>query len=283
MIKPQVLILGPGGEKGLYELGALMYLNNNHLLDDVKIYAGVSVGAIISLLLVCDYTPSKIIAKALEIDFFRYFEHPDLELLLREKGLITHQPIRQILTELVEDKYGFVPTLGRLYELTGRELMAVATDMNQQRPVYLNYHTTPELNCIEAVIMSSSIPLIFTQIEWGKYLFVDGFLSNPYPVDYYDNKGNTILGIYIKTLPPEGKRLDQYVYMILSTMGNILQERITRSSSSSCHHLLIEIPFRYPIALNVDNNNNETLSRHKMILHGFRVAENFFAGPTDSN
>jgi len=55
MWKPDIVILGPGGIKGFLELGVLYALQNNNLLENVHTYVGVSVGSIISLLLVCGF------------------------------------------------------------------------------------------------------------------------------------------------------------------------------------------------------------------------------------
>ena len=49
---PEVIVIGPGGCKGFLELGALLYLEKEGYLRSVKTYAGVSVGAVISLLIV---------------------------------------------------------------------------------------------------------------------------------------------------------------------------------------------------------------------------------------
>ena len=56
------LVLSGGETKGLAQLGALHYFWENGQLDHQSIthYAGASVGSLISLLLVCGYTPFEI-------------------------------------------------------------------------------------------------------------------------------------------------------------------------------------------------------------------------------
>jgi predicted acylesterase/phospholipase RssA len=69
-VKPHVIILGPGGVKGFLQLGLLYILTQNNFLDDVHTYIGVSIGSIISLLVVCNYSIDEIISHAIHTDLF---------------------------------------------------------------------------------------------------------------------------------------------------------------------------------------------------------------------
>src|SRR6056297_3123288 len=68
---PELIVLGPGGVKGFLELGSLLVLEKWGWLDNVHTFVGVSVGAIISLLLICGYKVSEIIAEAADANIFQ--------------------------------------------------------------------------------------------------------------------------------------------------------------------------------------------------------------------
>src|SRR5665648_189955 len=71
--KPDIIVLGSGGVKGFLHLGALCALKEYHMLDHVKTYVGVSVGAIVALLCVIGYNISEIIVFANETSLFNDF------------------------------------------------------------------------------------------------------------------------------------------------------------------------------------------------------------------
>ncbi len=69
--QPTVVVIGPGGMKGLLELGFLARIQRSHVLDTVETYIGVSIGAIISILRIVGYTWKKIAEIGINFDLFR--------------------------------------------------------------------------------------------------------------------------------------------------------------------------------------------------------------------
>ena len=69
--KPRVLVLGPGGIKGFAILGCLALLEDNGLFNETDTYCGVSIGALICLLMVAGYEIREIIGKAALLDIFK--------------------------------------------------------------------------------------------------------------------------------------------------------------------------------------------------------------------
>ena len=64
----------------------------------------------------------------------------------------------------------------------------VATDFNTGEHVVIS-----EGNLVQALRMSSGIPLVFKPIEWNGKLLIDGGLSNPLPVDIAIQEGADII------------------------------------------------------------------------------------------
>src|SRR5258708_17418260 len=122
-----VLVLGPGGNKGLSEIGALEYCSITNKLRSLQVIAGVSVGAIIGLLLTCDYTVSDILTQALSTNLLDEKNLLNYTEILNQQGIFSQRSYKEKLERIIKDKLRFIPTLDQLYHATGKEFMAVTT------------------------------------------------------------------------------------------------------------------------------------------------------------
>src|SRR5688572_17633724 len=222
--KPRVIVIGPGGIKGLMILGFLSPLEQSGLLNKVDTYCGVSIGAIISLLMIVGYKIREIIGVASKIDIFKDASLLDVTNMINHKGLMSNEPARQKLIELVLAKLGTIPTLYELYMQTGKSLITTTLNATDELTEYMGPFTHPKTSCIDAVMYSMNIPFIHYQLidSRGK-TYVDGILGNPYPIDYFDNDQENILGIYIKTMYEDintGLTTSSYGYKLLEATIN---------------------------------------------------------------
>lgn len=257
---PRVLILGPGGAKGLKILGFLSPLEDSCLLDFVDTYCGVSVGSIIALLMICGYKIREIVGEAVKLDIFKEIAPVNLKSTIEYKGFISNEPVRKLLTQLVINKFGNVPTLHGLYMRTGKSFTAVTLNATDEACVMLNPFNNPDISCVDATMFSMNIPFIFYQLVYHGKTYVDGALANPYPIDYFDNNNTNILGIYIKTiynnnmplvsssgtmLPKIDENYTQlpiglYSLKIMHSLINQRINNIIQQSSSRCKHVCLE-------------------------------------------
>ncbi len=207
--RPTAIIIGPGGLKGFIYLGALRALEQNNWLSNVTSYTGVSVGSMISLMLICGYTIDEIIKIANSRNFTgdlinsiaRLF---NLDILAPDKSIIN------ILNDKVTEKFGKVLTLKELYDLTGVEFTAVSLNVDIGNVIYFNYKNHPNLSATLAVAASIGVPGVLPRVEYEDDIHVDGALGDPYPVMSYKNTNHKVLGIYIDNLiPPRVERTNK--------------------------------------------------------------------------
>ena len=231
--QPTTLVLGPGGVKGFLEVGALIALEFFLLLKDVKRVVGVSVGAVVGLLLAVGYSPGEISKLALDADLARevfVVRRPSGGKgggLFSQGGLFSRDGIRAFLTRLVEGRLGRVPTLGELRRQGKLELVVVATSVERCEPVYLTGDTAPNISCIEAVMMSINIPLIFEYYELGGERYADGALTDPLPIQLYAGEDQLALRI-VDSAGTQGELLS-YAYAVLSLpMDYMAKEKLGR-------------------------------------------------------
>lgn len=106
-------------------------------------------------------------------------------------------------------------TLKSLYELTGRHLSLIASDISHKEMLVLNHQTAPNLPVIWAVRMSMSIPLVWPEViwrdTWGTYTLgggepraiagnaiVDGGILSNFPLRLFINGNGSQYGIVTK-------------------------------------------------------------------------------------
>lgn len=281
---PDVLVLGPGGVKGTLELGALYILHEKKLLDDIHTYAGVSVGAIISLLIIVGYSIKEIIVITVDTNILQDVENFNLFSASSNGGLISSDPIRRKLMSLVTNKMGLVPTLKQLYRATGLALVTIAHNMTKDETEYFDPFITPNISCVDAVMLSINMPIVFYRLVYDNNVYVDGALGNPYPINYFDELGRyNILGLYIKN----GKRFVSnssellyqtninnvaYISKLIDTPMEQHRYTIIRNSSDRCKHIELNTDVIDSIGITVTAQQ-----KADMIIAGLKEGKAFAA------
>ena len=74
-------------------------------------------------------------------------------------------------------------TLLQLFEYSKIELHCFATDFNAFKLTDFSYKTHPELSFIEAISMSSALPILFKPIEYQGKMYIDGGLIGNFPIN----------------------------------------------------------------------------------------------------
>nr|WRK65137.1 patatin like phospholipase [Marseillevirus futianmevirus] len=187
--------LSGGGINGIATLGALEYFSRIFELEGVTKFCGTSIGAIICLLLICGYKPREILEKLLregeicsplpKLSFFTNY------------GLNDSFPLEKKLGELVEQKFGYIPTLSELFSATQKEFVCVCANLSAMRIEYFSRVTKPNTPCVEAVLLSCNAPGVFKKREYAGNTYADGGIFDNYPLSVFDDGKTKILGINI--------------------------------------------------------------------------------------
>lgn len=195
--KKTILILGGGGIKGIAHIGALQYLEEKKILENIKIFAGSSIGGILCALLVIGYTPDEIMnfINLFNINKLKSF---DPENFLTNFGLDKGEKLIFILNKLFElKKINQNITFKNLYELTKKELILTGVCMNDKQVHYISHITYPNMPVILGMRISASVPLWFHPVIYEGKMFIDGGCVDNYPISYFKNKLNETLGLYL--------------------------------------------------------------------------------------
>ena len=206
------LVLSSGGIKGIIQLGILHELiqQNPNILSTVNIYSGCSVGSIISCLLSMGFSPLEIFSTSLLVNIG---SDVNISQLSKNYGLYDIDAIFSKIEKIIIQKYGYIPTLKRLYELTNNIFICNSYNLSKHDIVYFSYQSHPELSCVDCLKMSCNIPLIFGKIEYQGNLYIDGGFADQLPVKYVDETypENNILCIDIKNKISEIRSIFGYI------------------------------------------------------------------------
>src|SRR5699024_5668188 len=110
-------------------------------------------------------------------------------------GMMEENPYISLLRKHVRAKMGMIPTMSELYMMTGKELICTTSCISTYGNLYLSRHNAPDMSVLTAVDMSSRVPFMFTPITYDKGLYLDGGLTDHFPVSQL--KGQT-LAIYTR-------------------------------------------------------------------------------------
>ena len=165
-----------------------------------------------------------------------------------------------------------------MYEYSNIDLHIFTTNICKFQLEDFNHKTHPDLKAIEAIYMSSTVPIVFKPLS-NNPLYLDGGFLNLYPVEYcidkYDNE--KILGIIITDECDTHGNAYTTFNNILEYLGYIV-ERI--------HNYLIKknnYTLKYELVINCTKNSMSELkelfvhkeNRKKMIDSGNTYAEEF--------
>ncbi|ARR75037.1 putative patatin-like phospholipase, partial [Mimivirus AB-566-O17] len=211
------LVIEGGGSKNIASIGALDYLHNHTLLNNIVNYAGTSSGAILCILLVMNYTPKEIkdvvfngtLNKYIKNNFFMNAYN-----LFNKYGLNNPNKVIKLMGKLFTNK-GFSKniTFKELYHKTHKTLVITGTNISKQKIVYFNYLSHPDVPVLAALRITMNIPIFFTRIKHNGDYYVDGFLLMNFPLYYFDHpdghlcNDSTELTDYFPTPTPNNKTL----------------------------------------------------------------------------
>ena len=175
------LVISAGGLTGAVYLGVLHTLYERGELKNITHYYGTSAGAIISGLLGLGFTPFQIFCEMCE--YTKPFEAKVAEFLFDKTStsLTTFQAFEHHLCTMFQRKCGKIPTFEYLASL-GKHVHMYAHSLTTDDVVEFSNTTTPDLNILDAMIASASIPFVFPTRTIGMDTYIDGALSNPIPI-----------------------------------------------------------------------------------------------------
>jgi NTE family protein len=198
------LVFSASGSNIFIHLGFLKYLGNNNMLDIADTFIGTSGGAIMALIISLGYDLDTITELFLKIDSEK-LKKIDTNSVLNffdNYGLDDGENMERVLRIILKTKHKSDRiTFKELYETYTKKLVICSINLQKHQEVYFEYKKYPDLDVIDAVLMSLSIPIMFSPRRFDGDLYVDGGLICPYPIDFLESDSSLLreetLGIII--------------------------------------------------------------------------------------
>lgn len=257
--KKNILVISGGGTKGFSALGLLHKLTENELLNNIDTYLGTSVGGMICLLLLIGYKPNEIHSILCNIDFSSIIDFTTIndKLLDRvEFGLYSQDNIVFIILKFLQAK-NISPniTFKELHEKFNKTLILTGTCLNDLSLCYFSHLTHENMKVIKALKITSCVPFFFTPVSFNNSLWVDGGCLLNYPISYFDDKLEQVIGIFLDDSYEHIKKFDSifdYVFRVLKC--------IAKSHSNNCdkykkYTIYVNSGMFLNFSMNIDDKN----------------------------
>lgn len=196
------LVISGGGPAMLQYISAIQYLNENNILDlnNIESIYGTSAGSIVAVLLALKYDWETLNDYIIQRPWHELF-HLKINYIFdayKNRGIFSKNIIEKAFKPLFDAKD--IPisiTLKDFYEYSKIEIHFFSFEINQFKTEDISYLTHPNIPLIDAIIMSSCIPLLFTPVIIENKCYIDGGVCANYPLKYCIDTGkneNEVLG-----------------------------------------------------------------------------------------
>ncbi len=211
----ETLVVSGGSLRGIAHLGVLHYLSENNILKKIKHYMVCSVGALLSTLVIVGYTPKELhdFLKMINFDNLRSF---NIGNFLSSFGVEDGKLIIEMIETLIYLKIGIKGiTFKQLYEKTEIKLSIITTCLSTKKECCFSHENAPNMPVTTAIRMSISLPIFFLPVLYeGKY-YIDGGITNFYPIDRVDGKVLGIVLLDIETAETKIESFEDYIVQLM--------------------------------------------------------------------
>lgn len=269
------VVISGGGMKGIYALGTLHYYYEikKYDMDAITTYVGTSIGAIISLLLICGYTPIELFQFIYKTtDFFPYTTDNSFSKIFTHKGLMHIKTFMFNFEKLILNKLGKVPTFIELYNMFNKNLVMITYNRTKGMEEKLSHLTYPDLPVIIGCEMSCALPGIFYTYVHNKCEYIDGGLVNNFPLDAITNEESRVLSIILHNSRSNSSTKETG---FMDVIHQLMMAPINRITSLTCKNLRSDIDVVIVHCRDIPLVALQLSAKQKMnmFLQGYNTAE----------
>ena len=230
-ISYDTIVMSGGSVKGCMSIGALQYGYDNGLFNNADKYIGTSIGALISYFLCIGYTPIEMMVAICTSQIMDSLKEVNIMKMTQGSGYCSYSKLQEHLEKLTISKIGFFPTMNDIKTKFGKTLVTVTHNYTKQCTEYMSYENYPDLPCLTAIRMSINIPIVFESFQYNGSTYIDGNISDNFPINIGEDIGDKVFGILIQmgTIDQESEKFDllNYAYKLcLIPVQKYINEKI---------------------------------------------------------
>jgi predicted acylesterase/phospholipase RssA len=269
------LCLSGGGVAGFSHIGMLQKLHEKNMLRDVETVVGTSIGAVIGTLLCIGMTPEKMYDLLLPLDM-KLLKFKDLNRFSATFGMDSAEYfIAHIVDMFINQNVSPLLTFADLSTLYRKRLVITGANVTLHTTDYFSVKTSPDMKILDAIRISISIPFMFSVVRYQSHVYVDGGLTDNYPLKYciddfrerypFSPVLSNVLGCCIDNMPKKSVvSLEDFIYNLFAC--------VTKKGSIEANFLplTVYIPMANFRAIEF---NVEEKKKRDMYSNGYTAAE----------
>jgi predicted acylesterase/phospholipase RssA len=217
------IIFPGGGFKGWAYIGTIRALNEIIDFKNIEQVIGTSIGSLFALCYILRIEWSYLLDFVMNLDFKEMIDI-DIDNILTNQSLLHGKKYYEIIKEIISTKVKYDITFIELHGINPILFTVNAFNITKSKDDYFNYVTTPNLKIIDAIMASSSIPLVFPAYKINNNYYYDGGLTNNCPFNVVDQLETMIFEISIYDSNKENcstnTNLYEFVYSIMNYIEN---------------------------------------------------------------
>jgi predicted acylesterase/phospholipase RssA len=180
------LVFSSGGVNGISYIGCLKALHERNILSNINGFVGSSIGAFISLVNVIGYTWIELydLVTQFDVQLLQHINGDTVCSFFNQYGIDDCEQVMKFIRILLSKKG--IPidiNFKDLYIKTNKHLMIIGTCLNTRSDEVFDYILTPDMKVLDSIRISVSVPLLYNIYELNDKQYVDGAVSNSYPID----------------------------------------------------------------------------------------------------
>lgn len=282
------LVLSGGSYNGFMMFGALKYLSqvDFYNINNIEKIFSTSVGSVIAVILALKIKLEDVEIYAVQRPWKKAFDLSTDMLfnMLTEKGIIDKKFFLVIFEKLFKTAdISINSTTLDFFNSTNIELHFYSLQLNNFELIDISYKTHPDLNIIDAIYMSCSIPFIFQPMFYNSSYMIDGAVLCNFPLKQcIENVENLdeILAINMKNPCKDKTKIDKttnllkYGHFLFDSLVNYSNK--LKSTEKNIKHLLnincesSNFNYGYKLLEHEDEREN-------IINKGKKVAQDYYS------
>jgi len=270
IIEINSLVISGGGNKGFLFLGVIKLLSQYNILNKIKYFYGTSIGGIIITCIILGWSIEEIINFTIKFPLNKMI---DYKYFFSNNGLISKNKYETLLKKIISYKsFDENITLLELFNKNNKELNLFTYNIKNNSTICLNYINTPNIKLVDALYMTTAIPILFPLCNIDNNTYIDGGILDNFPLKFIKEENiHKTIGIYVKSNP-----------LNIQELENLLNSNLFFTNAKKLFNYFNFIINLLKIIINKDNNNN-TNNIFKIILNDDIYNTHFLNFSLDTN
>ena len=233
------LCLSSGGIYGIAYIGALDYLIEEKIIDlnNIKNYVGTSVGVLALFFIIIGYSVKDVNDIIINLNWSKLQTEIKIEEVLGDYGINNGSKMVYMLKFFLKKKLKVNDiTFNELFLKYNKNFVVIGTNFSKGEEEVFNYINTPNMSIITAIRISISIPFLFTPVLYNDQYYVDGALTNIFPINHCNQETTISLNLPY----PDSYKINNVIDVFLNSL-NIIAKSIACKNKCIIYDNIIDI------------------------------------------